>query len=165
MDWFRFRSQLYFAMMPGNAPAQKPSSYGGGNGGSHLDRNTRDQRDQLRFMYQTTAKGRGKSYQDWVQSWRQCRQYSVGVDANCLEGPLTASNHHSTHGAGKLFGLGSHHSSQRGGKLLIHYLGGKPSIITWGWEAPFSTWAGKPSFITWGWEAPYSTWAGKPPIK
>ena len=164
MDWFRFRSQLYFAMMPGNAPAQKPSSYGGGNGGSHLDRNTRDQRDQLRFMYQTTAKGRGKSYQDWVQSWRQCRQYSVGVDANCLEGPLTAFNHHSTHGAGKHFGLGSHHSSQRGGKLLIHYLGWEAinhymglgsSFFYLGWEAIIHYMGLGSSLFYLGWEAPY----------
>ena len=51
---------------------------------------SRDQRDILRFMYQTTAKGKGKTYQDWVQSWRQCKQLSVGVDANATEGTLAA---------------------------------------------------------------------------
>ena len=51
---------------------------------------SRDHRDILRFMYQTTAKGQGKSFQDWMQSWRQCKQHSVGVDANSPEGTLAA---------------------------------------------------------------------------
>ena len=49
----------------------------------------RDRRDVLRFIYQTTSKGRGKSYQDWVQSWRQCQQESLGVQANSTEGALS----------------------------------------------------------------------------
>ena len=57
---------------------------------SSNDRQTRDQRDILRFMYQTSAKGKGKGYQDWLNSWRQCRATSVNVMANSLEGVLNA---------------------------------------------------------------------------
>ena len=51
-------------------------------------RATRDHRDVLRFIYQTTAKGQGKSFQDWKQSWRLCLQESSSVQANSLEGTL-----------------------------------------------------------------------------
>ena len=56
----------------------------------HVDRQTREARDTLRFIYQTTAKGQGKSYQDWMASWKQCRTLSVGVQANSLEGIFAA---------------------------------------------------------------------------
>lgn len=52
-------------------------------------RESRDHRDVLRFIYQTTAKGRGKSFPDWMQSWRSCLQESSGVQANSTEGTLT----------------------------------------------------------------------------
>lgn len=56
-----------------------------------MDRQTRDQREILRFMYQTSAKGNGKGYQDWLNAWRQCKSFSVNVNANSLEGALPAS--------------------------------------------------------------------------
>ena len=52
----------------------------------------RDPRDVLRFLYQTGAKGHGKSYQQWFESWKQCMLLSRGVTANSMEGPLTASS-------------------------------------------------------------------------
>lgn len=53
---------------------------------SHQGKDARDQRDVLRFIYQTTAKGQGKSFQDWKQSWRLCLQESSDVQANSKEG-------------------------------------------------------------------------------
>ena len=52
----------------------------------HLEKQSRDNRDLLRFIYQTTAKGHGKGFPDWLASWKQCRLASVNCDANCLEG-------------------------------------------------------------------------------
>lgn len=53
---------------------------------SSQGKEARDQRDVLRFIYQTTAKGQGKSFQDWKQSWRLCLQESCDVQANSTEG-------------------------------------------------------------------------------
>ena len=52
----------------------------------HLEKQSRENRDLLRFIYQTTAKGHGKGFPDWLTSWKQCRVASVNCDANCLEG-------------------------------------------------------------------------------
>lgn len=51
-------------------------------------RDTRDHRDILRFIYQTTAKGRGKSFQEWMSSWRVCLHESARVQANSTDGTL-----------------------------------------------------------------------------
>ena len=48
----------------------------------------RQGRDLLRFMYQTSAKGGGKSYQEWVAQWKNCMDRSKSVDANFYEGYL-----------------------------------------------------------------------------
>ena len=50
-----------------------------------------DKRELLRFMYQTTAKGNGKSFQDWLAAWRQCMSLSSRVSANSLEGHSDSS--------------------------------------------------------------------------
>eukprot|EP00435_Cladocopium_sp_Y103_P039154 s2367_g10.t1 len=52
----------------------------------NLEKQSRNNRDLLRFMYQTTAKGKGKGFPDWLASWKQCRLASVNCDANYLEG-------------------------------------------------------------------------------
>lgn len=52
----------------------------------HLEKQSRENRDLLRFIYQTTAKGHGKGFPDWLTSWKQCRVASVNCDASCLEG-------------------------------------------------------------------------------
>lgn len=72
---------------PVTPPKSMPAS-GKGGGGGNMDSSsqTREQRDLLRFMYQTSCKGCGKSYQDWIQAWKQCRLLSVNVTANSLEG-------------------------------------------------------------------------------
>ena len=46
----------------------------------------REYRDLLRFFYQTSQKGKGKSYQDWYEAWKQAMQLSTSVAANALEG-------------------------------------------------------------------------------
>ena len=46
----------------------------------------REYRDMLRFFYQTLQKGRGKSYHDWYESWKQAMLLSTSVAANALEG-------------------------------------------------------------------------------
>ena len=70
----------------GGKPSEPPGLPAANNAAN--DRQTRDQRDILRFMYQTQAKGQGKGYQDWLNSWRQCRTNSVNITANSAEGAL-----------------------------------------------------------------------------
>lgn len=50
-------------------------------------------RDLLRFIYQTTAKGRGKGFADWQEEWKQCAKLSKHVQANSKEGNLPWDNH------------------------------------------------------------------------
>lgn len=52
------------------------------------DRQPRDHRDLLRFMFQTSVKGQGKSFQDWLGTWRLSLRNSEHVQANSLEGVL-----------------------------------------------------------------------------
>ena len=66
------------------------STGGYSNSGEARDR---DPRDVLRFLYQTGAKGHGKSYQQWFEAWKQCMLLSRGVTANSREGALTATSH------------------------------------------------------------------------
>ena len=47
---------------------------------------TRDHRDLLRFMYQTSAKGKGKTYHQWSEEWKSSMAKSRTVHANALEG-------------------------------------------------------------------------------
>ena len=63
---------------------------GGSSGANASNPYQRDQRDILRFMYQTSAKGSGKSYQDWMSAWRQCKTLSASVNANSMEGAFAA---------------------------------------------------------------------------
>ena len=47
---------------------------------------TRDHRGILRFMYQVSAKGRGKTFQEWTRQWREARRMSERTMANAKEG-------------------------------------------------------------------------------
>lgn len=47
---------------------------------------TREHRDLLRFMYQVTAKGGGKSYHQWSEEWKGAMTRSRTVHANACEG-------------------------------------------------------------------------------
>ena len=49
-----------------------------------------EHRDLLRFMYQTSAKGRGKSFQTWNDQWKACMARSQHVQANSVEGGFSA---------------------------------------------------------------------------
>ena len=47
---------------------------------------TRDHRDILRFMYQVSAKGKGKSFPEWTRQWREARRASERCKSNAREG-------------------------------------------------------------------------------
>ena len=53
---------------------------------------TRDHRDILRFMYQVSAKGRGKTFQEWTRQWREARRMSERTMANAKEGHWQTSD-------------------------------------------------------------------------
>eukprot|EP00438_Fugacium_kawagutii_P031804 Skav203275 [mRNA] locus=scaffold324:69997:74020:- [translate_table: standard] len=48
-----------------------------------------DKRELLRFMYQTSAKGTGKSYQDWLAEWRRCMAHSQSCAGKMALAPAT----------------------------------------------------------------------------
>ena len=68
--------------------AHDPRASGSGAKMHQLEKCSRENRDLLRFMFQTTAKGGGKGFQDWLESWKQCKQASVNCDANSEEGAM-----------------------------------------------------------------------------
>ena len=74
---------------------------GGGRGQVPNESRDHDTRDLLRFMYQTSSKGRGKSFQDWQEEWKQCMLLSKTVLANSKEGFLATRTViiHNNHGA------------------------------------------------------------------
>lgn len=63
------------------------SRWGANQSASHAQ----EHRDLLRFMYQTSAKGRGKSFQTWNDQWKSCMARSQHVQANSVEGNFAAS--------------------------------------------------------------------------
>jgi len=62
----------------------------GGRGQAPPESRERDTRDLLRFLYQASSKGRGKSFQQWQEEWKQCMILSKGVLANSREGFLAS---------------------------------------------------------------------------
>ena len=62
-----------------------------GRGAHQNETRDREPRDLLRFMFQTSAKGKGKSFQHWQEDWKQCMLLSKGVNANSKEGFLAES--------------------------------------------------------------------------
>ncbi len=89
--------------MSGFHGSGKYGNNGNGYNGYNHNRNNRwaaanaavshaqEHRDLLRFMYQTSAKGRGKSFQTWNDQWKSCMARSQHVQANSVEGDFSAS--------------------------------------------------------------------------
>lgn len=83
----------FTAIAIGKAMSRGPDGNGNPPNNYAQPKDRYEPRDLLRFVYQTTAKGRGKGFADWQEEWKQCAKLSKHVQANSKEGNLPWDNH------------------------------------------------------------------------